>query len=99
MAETMEPEDAALQGTLVMKERVIVMVQLMEVVMMEITAAKEVWYVEATIARNLAFTSMKKMIVVKSQQATQKHLNLKFTFQEHHLNQKKVRQTNSYTNR
>ena len=62
----MEPEDAALLRTLVLKERVIVMVQLMEVVMMEITAAKEVWYVEATIARNLAFTSTKKMIAVKS---------------------------------
>ena len=56
----MEPEDAALLRTLVLKERVIVMVQLMEVVMMEITAAKEVWFVEATIARNLVSTSRKR---------------------------------------
>ena len=88
----MEPEDAALLRILVMKERVIVMVQLMEVVMMEIAVAKEVWFVEATIARNLVYTSMRNMIAVKSPQATQEHLNLKFTYQEPHLNRKKVRQ-------
>jgi len=38
----MGPEDAARLRIPVMKERVIVMVQVMEVVMMEITVAKEV---------------------------------------------------------
>ena len=66
----MGQEDAAPLRILVRKERVIVMVQLMEVVMMEIAVAKEVWFVEATIARNSVYTSMKKMIAVKSQQAT-----------------------------
>jgi len=51
---------------LVMKEREIVMDQVMEVVMMDMLAVKEIFNVEATIAGSLVFISMRKMIVVKS---------------------------------
>jgi len=40
---------------------------------------------------------MKKMIAVKSHQATQYYLKLKFIYQEHHWNQKKVRDVRDAT--
>jgi len=62
---TME-EDAALQKILVAKVRVIVMVPETEEEMMEIEVVGEILYVEAIIARNLACTTMRKMIAVSS---------------------------------
>jgi len=62
---TME-EDAALHKILVAKERVIVMVRATEEEMMEIEVVGEILYVAAIIARNLACTTMKKMIAVSS---------------------------------
>merc|ERR1719322_1854431 len=68
LVEIIKEEDVAHQRILVMKERVTVMDLVMEVVMMVIKAAKEILYVEATIARNLVHTIMKKMTVVKNPQ-------------------------------
>ena len=97
MVVTTRKEDVVLQRILVMKEKVTVMVLEMEVAMMDIKAVKGILSVAAIIAGNLGFTFMKKMIVVKSLQAIYKHLKVKNMYLEHRLNQKKVRQTNSYT--
>jgi len=66
MVVTTGPEDAALLRILVMKVKVIVMVQVMEEAMMGEKVAKEILFVEATIARNSASFSMKRMIVVRN---------------------------------
>ena len=68
MVVTMGPEDAALLRILVTKGKVIVMVQVMEEAMMVKKDAKEILFVEATTARNLASFSMKRMIVARNQQ-------------------------------
>jgi len=60
--------DVALLRILVMKERVIVMDQVMEVVMMGIRAAKEILCVGVIIVRSLACSIMRKMTVVRNPQ-------------------------------
>jgi len=72
----------ALLRILVMKEKVIVMDQVMEVVMMGTRDVKEIFNVEATTALSLVSTSMKKMTAVKK--LLPSVLNLKFSFQELH---------------
>ena len=66
MVVTMGPEDAALQIILVMKEKEIVMGQVMEANMMEMLGVKEPLYVEVITVNGLVLTSMQKMTVVKS---------------------------------
>ena len=75
---------------LVMRERVIVMDLVMEVVMMGMLGAKEIFNVEATIAGSLVFISMRKMIVVKNLRASPQCQTAMYL--EHHWNLKKVRQ-------
>ena len=66
MVVTMGPEDAALQIILVMKEKEIVMGQVMEANMMEMLGVKEPLYVEVITVKGLVLTSMQKTTVVKS---------------------------------
>ena len=66
MVVTMGPEDAALQIILVMKEKEIVMDQVMEAKMMEMLDVKEPLYVEVITVKGLVLTSMQKTTVVKS---------------------------------
>ena len=66
MVVTMGTEDAALQIILVMKEREIVMDQVMEAKMMEMLDVKEPLYVEVITVKGLVLTSMQKTTVVKS---------------------------------
>jgi hypothetical protein len=63
---TMGPEDAVLQIILVMKERGIVMDQVMEANMMEMLDVKDPLYVEVITVKGLVLTSMRKTTVVKS---------------------------------
>ena len=65
---TTGPEDAALLRILVVKGKVIVMVQVTEEAMMVKKAAKEILFVEVTIAKSLASFSMKRMIVARNLQ-------------------------------
>jgi len=60
--------DVALLRILVMKERVIVMDLVMEVVMMDTRAVKEILCVGAIIVRSLACSTMRRMTVVRSPQ-------------------------------
>ena len=62
----MGSEDAALQTILVMKEKEIVMGQVMEANMMEMLDVKEPLYVEVITVKGLVLTSMQKTTVVKS---------------------------------
>ena len=62
-----QEEDAVLLAILVMKEKETVMVLMMEVSMMVMRGVKEILSAAAIIARNLAFTSTRRMIVVKNQ--------------------------------
>ena len=78
------------QRLLVMRERVIVMDLVMEVVMMDMLGVKEIFNVEATIAGSLVFISMRKMIVVKNLRPSPQCQTAMFL--EHHWNLKKVRQ-------
>jgi len=57
--------DVALLRILVMKERVIVMDQVMEVVMMDMQAVKEILFVEATIVRSLDYSTTRRMTAVR----------------------------------
>ena len=66
MVATMGPEDVALQIILVMKEKEIVMGQVMEANMMEMLGVKEPLYVEVITVKGLVLTSMRKTTVVKS---------------------------------
>ena len=66
MVATMGPEDVALQIILVMKEKEIVMDQVMEAKMMEMLDVKEPLYVEVITVKGLVLTSMQKTTVVKS---------------------------------
>ena len=66
MLVTMGPEDAALLIILVMKEKEIVMDQVMEAKMMEMLDVKEPFYVEVISVKGLVLTSMQKTTVVKS---------------------------------
>jgi len=50
---------------LVMRERVIVMDLVMEVVMMDMMGVKEILSVEATIVRSLDYSTMRRMTVVR----------------------------------
>ena len=63
---TIKEEDAALLRIHVMKEKGTVMDQVMEVVMMAMQVAKEIFCVEAIIARNLVTIIMKRMIAVRN---------------------------------
>jgi len=72
-----------------MKEREIVMDQVMEVVMMDMLAVKEIFNVAATIAGSLVFISTRKMIAVKNLPPSLQCLTP--MFQEHHWSQKKVK--------
>ena len=62
----MGPEDAALQIILVMKEKEIVMDQVMEANMMAMLDVKEPLYVEVITVKGLVLTSMQKTTVLKS---------------------------------
>lgn len=66
VAVTTRVEDAALQTTLVMKEKEIAMDQVMVVATMDTKDVKGILNVEAITVYNLVLTSMQKMIVVKS---------------------------------
>ena len=66
MVVTMGTEDAALQIILVMKEKEIVMGQVMEANMMEMLGVKEPLYVDVITVKGLVLTSMQKTTVVKS---------------------------------
>jgi len=77
------------QRILVVKEKVIVMDLVMEVVMMDMLAAKEIFNVAATIAGSLVFISTRKMIAVKSLPPSLQCLTP--MSQEHHWSQKKVK--------
>ena len=59
-------KDVALLPILVVKEKETVMVLLMVVNMMVIMDVREILYVEATIARNLEYSTMKKTIAVRN---------------------------------
>jgi len=50
---------------LVMKERVTVMDLVMEVVMMDMLAVKEILFVEATIVRSLDYSTTRRMTAVR----------------------------------
>jgi len=64
----MVAEDVALRRILAMKERVIVMDLVMEVVMMDTRAVKEILYVGAIIVRSLVCFTMRRMTVVRNPQ-------------------------------
>jgi len=64
--EIIKAEGAVHLRTLVMKERVTVMDLVMEVVMMAMQDAKEIFCVEAIIVKSLENIIMKKMIAVKN---------------------------------
>ena len=66
MAVTFKEEDVAPLRILVMKEKVTVMDPVMEVAMMVIMDVREILYAEATIGRNLEYSTMKKTIAVRS---------------------------------
>ena len=66
MAVTFKEEDVAPLRILVMKEKATVMDPVMEVAMMVIMDVREILYAEATIARNLEYSTMKKTIAVKN---------------------------------
>jgi len=65
---TMMAEGVAHLRTLAMKERVIVMEPVMEVLMMEIGDVVEILSVEVTTASSLVRTTTRRMIAVRSQQ-------------------------------
>ena len=65
MVVTTAAEDAARLRILVMKVKVIVIVLAMEEAMMGKKAAKDILFVEATTARNLASSFIKRMIVAR----------------------------------
>ena len=66
MAEIITVEDVAHRSSHADLERETVMVRLMEVVMMAIEDVRGIWSVEATIVKNLVFTTMRKTTVVMS---------------------------------
>jgi hypothetical protein len=82
VGEIIKEGDVALLRILVMKEKVIVMDQVMEVVMMGTRDVKEIFNVEAIIVESLVSTSMKKMTAVKN--LLPSVLSLRFLFQELH---------------
>jgi hypothetical protein len=67
VVETSKAEGAVLLGILVMKERVTVMDQGMEVVMMAMQGAGENLCVAVIIVKSLVLTTMTRMIVVRNQ--------------------------------
>ena len=62
---TIKLGDAAHLRILVMRERVIVMDLVMEGVMMDMMGVKEILSAEATIARSLDYSTMRRMTVVR----------------------------------
>ena len=66
MVATTKEEDAALLRIHVMKEKVIVMDQVMGVNMMVMMVVKEILCVEVTIVRSLDITTMRRMTAVRS---------------------------------
>ena len=75
MVEIIKAGDVVLQRTLVMREKETVMGQVMEVVMMVMTAVKGICFVAATTARNSVIFIMKRMIAARNQSL---HKNQRF---------------------
>merc|ERR1711982_21734 len=66
LAAIIKAEDAALLRILVTRERVTVMVLVMEVTMTATEAAEEIWCVGPTTARSSATTTMRRMTAARS---------------------------------
>jgi len=78
--------DVAHQRIRVMKAKEIVMGQQMEEVMMDTKDVKEILCAAVIIVKSSVSTFMRKMIAVRSLQATINQPEKKLTYQEHHLN-------------
>ena len=67
MGEITKVEDVALQRSLVVKVKGIVMGLVMEVNMMEMLDVKEILFVEATIVKSLVIITIRRMTAVSNQ--------------------------------
>ena len=67
VVEITKVEDVALQRSLAVKVKGIVMGLVMEVNMMEMPDVKEIFFVEATIVKSLVITTMRRMTAVSNQ--------------------------------